>query len=92
MSQAIDTGQKSSFPTLNINFIKAPDRDNDFVAKDIKEYALSVGYTPEEVGSLVDHRSLLVLIKAQKYDSLHVRLLCWCQKNVKPSVHLNILL
>ena len=40
------------------------------IAKDIKEYALSVGYTPEEVGSLVDHRSLLVLIKAQKYDSL----------------------
>ena len=48
---------------------KEPDKQKK-IAKDIKEYALSVGYTPEEVGSLVDHRSLLVLIKAQKYDSL----------------------
>ena len=48
---------------------KEPEKQKK-LAKDIKEYALSVGYTPEEVGSLVDHRSLLVLIKAQKYDSL----------------------
>ena len=48
---------------------KEPEKQKK-IAKDIKEYALSVGYTPEEVGSLVDHRSLLVLIKAQKYDSL----------------------
>ena len=48
---------------------KEPEKQKK-IAKDIKEYALSVGYTSEEVGSLVDHRSLLVLIKAQKYDSL----------------------
>jgi len=48
---------------------KEPEKQKK-MAKDIKEYALSVGYTPEEVGSLVDHRSLLVLMKAQKYDSL----------------------
>ncbi len=38
---------------------KEPEKQKK-IAKDIKEYALSVGYTPEEVGSLVD----------QKYDSL----------------------
>ena len=48
---------------------KEPEKQKQ-IAKDIKEYALSVGYTPEEIGSLVDHRSLLVLMKAQKYDSL----------------------
>jgi len=36
---------------------KEPEKQKK-LAKDIKEYALSVGYTPEEVGSLVDHRSL----------------------------------
>jgi len=48
---------------------KEPEKQKQ-IAKDIKDYALSVGYTPEEIGSLVDHRSLLVLMKAQKYDSL----------------------
>jgi len=48
---------------------KEPEKQKK-IAKDIKEYALSVGYTSEEIGSLVDHRSLLVLMKAQKYDSL----------------------
>jgi hypothetical protein len=34
----------------------------------IKEYALSQGYTTEEIGSLIDHRSLMTLYKAMKYD------------------------
>ena len=48
---------------------KEPEKQKQ-IAKDIKEYAISVGYTPEEVSSLADHRSLLVLIKAHKYDKL----------------------
>jgi hypothetical protein len=48
---------------------KEPEKQKQ-ISKDIKEYALSVGYTPQEIGSLADHRSLLVLMKAQKYDSL----------------------
>ena len=35
---------------------------------DIKAYALSQGYTEEEVGSLIDHRSLMTIYKAMKYD------------------------
>ena len=48
---------------------KEPEKQKK-IATDIKEYALSQGYTSEEINSLVDHRSLLVLLKAQKYDSL----------------------
>ena len=70
--------QKQAHQTLHQEHVKMAEVLPDWkepekqkkLAKDIKEYALSVGYTPEEVGSLVDHRSLLVLIKAQKYDSL----------------------
>ena len=35
---------------------------------DIKEYALSQGYTTEEISSLIDHRSLMTIYKAMKYD------------------------
>ena len=35
---------------------------------DIKAYALSQGYTEEEIGSLIDHRSLMTIYKAMKYD------------------------
>ena len=38
------------------------------LGSEIKEYALTQGYTSEEIGSLVDHRSLLVLHKAMKFD------------------------
>ena len=35
---------------------------------EIKAYALTQGYTSEEIGSLVDHRSLMTLYKAMKFD------------------------
>ena len=35
---------------------------------EIKEYALTQGYSAEEIASLLDHRSLLVLHKAMKFD------------------------
>ena len=40
------------------------------LASDIKSYGLSQGFTDEELGSLIDHRSVLVLIKALKYDTM----------------------
>ncbi len=40
------------------------------LATGLREYATGQGYTEEEIGSLVDHRSLIVLMKAQKYDEL----------------------
>ena len=38
------------------------------LSTDIKAYALSQGYTTEEIGSLIDHRSLMTLYKAMKFD------------------------
>ena len=40
------------------------------IAKNIRSYAMGNGFTKEELDSLVDHRSILVLLKAQKYDQL----------------------
>ena len=40
------------------------------IASGIRSYASTQGFTEEELNSLVDHRSLLVLMKAQKYDKL----------------------
>ena len=38
------------------------------LSTDIKAYALSQGYTQEEINSLIDHRSLMTLYKAMKFD------------------------
>jgi len=38
------------------------------LSSEIKDYALSQGYTSEEIGSLIDHRSLMTLYKAMKFD------------------------
>ena len=40
------------------------------IASEIRSYASTQGFTEEELNSLVDHRSLLVLMKAEKYDKL----------------------
>jgi len=40
------------------------------MSKKIRSYAMENGFTKEELDSLVDHRSILVLLKAQKYDQL----------------------
>jgi hypothetical protein len=40
------------------------------LAKELSSYALSQGFKKEELQELIDHRSLIVLMKAQKYDAL----------------------
>ena len=40
------------------------------ISADIKSYATSKGFTNDELATLADHRYLLTLIKAMKYDSL----------------------
>ena len=40
------------------------------LATNLQSYAKEQGFTAEELNSLVDHRSVLVLLKAQKYDQL----------------------
>jgi hypothetical protein len=40
------------------------------IASGIRSYASSQGFTEDELNSLTDHRSLLVLMKAQKFDQL----------------------
>ena len=45
------------------------DKDST-IKKDIKEYATSVGFRPEEISQLADHRSVLIIKKAMEYDKL----------------------
>ena len=40
------------------------------LASEIRNYASGQGFSAEEINSLVDHRSLLVLLKASKYDAM----------------------
>lgn len=40
------------------------------IASELSSYAVEQGFTQEELKSLIDHRSLIVLMKAQKYDAL----------------------
>ena len=40
------------------------------LAKGIRDYGMEQGFAKEELDSLVDHRSILVLLKAKKYDQL----------------------
>ena len=43
---------------------------NSTIKKDIQEYATSVGFKPEEINQLADHRSVLIIKKAMEYDKL----------------------
>lgn len=38
--------------------------------REIREYAVQIGFTPEEVGQIADHRAVLILRKALAYDRL----------------------
>ena len=40
------------------------------MADNLRSYGMENGFTKEELDSLVDHRSVLVLLKAQQYDKL----------------------
>ena len=40
------------------------------IASEISSYAIEQGFTQQELKDLIDHRSLIVLMKAQKYDAL----------------------
>ena len=46
-----------------------PDKQKE-MSSNLQSYAKGQGFTVEELNSLVDHRSVLVLLKAQKYDQL----------------------
>jgi len=46
-----------------------PDKQKE-LATNVKSYALTQGFSEEELNSLIDHRSVLVLMKAAKYDAL----------------------
>jgi hypothetical protein len=40
------------------------------LSSNLQSYAKDQGFSAEELNSLIDHRSILVLLKAQKYDQL----------------------
>ena len=45
------------------------DKDST-IKQDIRKYAADVGFRPEEINQLADHRSVLVIKKAMEYDKL----------------------
>lgn len=44
--------------------------ENSTVKEDIRKFAISSGYAPEEIDQLADHRSVLILKKAMEFDKL----------------------
>ena len=46
------------------------DQKRSKIKKQVREYALGQGFNEEEIKGLVDHRSILVLLKASKYDNM----------------------
>jgi hypothetical protein len=46
-----------------------PDKQKKLVST-IRNYAVEQGFSEQELNSLVDHRSLIVLMKAQRYDAM----------------------
>ena len=53
------------------------------IAKSVGEFALSRGYTQEELNSLVDHRSILVLMEAKAFSDMQGKQLKARAKKVK---------
>jgi len=45
------------------------DKDST-IKNDVREYAASVGFRPDEINQLADHRSVLVIKKAMEFDKL----------------------
>jgi len=43
---------------------------NSTIKNDVREYAASVGFRPDEINQLADHRSVLVIKKAMEFDKL----------------------
>jgi len=44
--------------------------DSSTIKADVRKFAISAGYAPEEVDQLADHRSVLILKKAMEFDKL----------------------
>jgi hypothetical protein len=41
------------------------------ISSAIKDYAVSVGFSPDELSNLIDHRQLISLMKAMRFDALN---------------------
>ena len=53
------------------------------ISKAVGEYALSRGYTQEELNQLVDHRSIIMLMKAKAYEDIQQKQTAVRSKKVK---------
>ena len=53
------------------------------IANEIKSFALSKGYSQEELSQLVDHRSILVLMQAKAWEDDQKRVSSIKKKKVK---------
>ena len=53
-----------------INLSASGQEKKKVIAKDIRNFAKTQGFQEEEIDGLSDHRSLIILYKALKYDAL----------------------
>jgi len=53
------------------------------IAGEIRDFALSKGYTQEELNQLVDHRSILVLMQAKAWEDSQKKITSIKQKKIK---------
>ena len=53
------------------------------ISKAVGEYALARGYTQEELNQLIDHRSIIMLMKAKAYEDIQQKQTAVRSKKVK---------
>jgi hypothetical protein len=68
--QALQKHLQSEAEKLNASIPELAGPKGDEIRKQIREYAKSQGWTDQELGSVYDHRAVLSLYKAMKYEQL----------------------
>lgn len=68
--QALQNHLKSEADKLNASIPELSTPKGDDIRKQIREYAKSVGWTDQELASVYDHRAVVALYKAMKFEQL----------------------
>ena len=68
--QALQNHLKSEAEKLNASIPELATPKGDEIRKQIREYAKSVGWTDQELASVYDHRAVVTLYRAMKFEQL----------------------
>ena len=68
--QALQNHLKSEAEKLNASIPELSTPKGDEIRKQIREYAKSVGWTDQELASVYDHRAVVTLYRAMKFEQL----------------------